>query len=239
MAVALADVKDVVLATLGKRDLEPAILGYIVESGRRLVEKDNNWYWMRKLVTFNLTINDGEYTVAAAGDVTEGNFKQSRKLLVKDPNLTHWDEVIPGDQNQIDLMYATDSTGFPERYIVDDASDGTLTLRFYPVDPDKAYNIRWYIYVWTSNPSSDTGTDELITRWPEILVNASIAQGYRIVHKSEELAQPWEGMMMAEMAKLKRFDWFRMESERNDLVPRRGPFLGRAERSIENLKIYI
>jgi len=239
MAVALADIKDVVRQTLGKRDLEPAILNYIIESGRRMVEKENNWYWMRKLITHTLTIDDGEYTVAAAGDIAEANFKQSRIMLAKDPNLTHWSEVFAGDQNQIDLIYATDSTGFPERYVLDDASDGTLTLRFFPVDPDKAYNIRWYVYVWTSNPASDTDTDELITRWPEVLVNASIAQGYRIINKSEELAQPWQIMMQTEMVKLKRFDWFRMESEGNNQPPRRGPYLTGRARSLDSLKIYI
>lgn len=232
-----ADIKDVVRGILGKRDIEPYMMSYLMESGRRRIEKDNNWYYMRKTKDFTLTVGKQAYSVKAGGDIDEANFKDSRILMYRHPDQHRFYEVPSSDRNQLDLQFATDDSWEPEMYTLDD-EDGLFNLLIYPGQPNLAYNMRWHYYVWTTNPASDTATDELVSRWPELLIAASVAQGYRILAKDDELAMPWDGKLTAEMQALKRYDYFRMESERNMLIPRRGPFHNSRDISSGNRKIF-
>lgn len=231
------DIKEVVRTTIGKRDIEPVIMEYIIASGRREIEKANNWYYMRKKVDFTLVEDQQAYSVKSGGDVNISNFKDSRVLLYRRPTGNVFYEVPSGDRNQLDLQYSTDGSGAPERYCLDDEDD-ELKLLVYPVLPDDEYEMRLLYYAWTSNPASDTGTDELISRWPELLVNSSVAQGFRIVTKEEPLAQPWDAKMAAELQKLKHYDWFRSESEKNMIHPSRGPYVGSQDVSSQGRKIF-
>lgn len=233
----LGDIKEVILRTLGKRDLEPVLLEYILESGRRAIEKENNWYYMKKTLSFTLTIDQQEYSVASGGDVNEANFKQSRMLMQRDPSETRFYEVVAGDRSQLDLEYSTGDSWAPEAFVIDE-NNGTTKLFLYPPKPDKAYVMRWLVYTWTSNPSSDTGTDELVSRWPELLTYSSLAQGFRIVTKDEQLAGVWDQKMALEMQNLKRYDWYRTNSERQMIVPRRGPYRSSNEISSSGRKIF-
>ena len=233
----LGDIKEIVRTTIGKRDIEPVLLSYIVESGRRDIEKENNWYYMRKTAALTLTIATQAYTIASGGAINEANFKSARQFMYRLSTGNMFTEIISGDRNQLDLEYTTDGTGAPERYTIDDEA-GVTSLLVYPVAPAIAYVTRLLYYAWTVNPTSDaTGTDELIARWPELLIYSSIAQGYRIVTKEEELAAPWDAKMQMELQKLKRYDWFRAESERTMIQPRSGPFTGL--RDISSRKIYV
>lgn len=231
------DVKDVVRTTLGKRDIEPVIMDYIVSSGRREIEKVNNWYYMRRVVGLNLVAGTQSYSIAAGGAIPEANFKDSRQFMYRTPTGNFFNEVPSGDRNQLDLIYTTDGRGAPQRYCIDDES-GTMNLLIYPVSPDQAYVTRLLYYAWTSNPTSDTGTDELVSRWPELLIYSAVGQGFRIITKENELAKPWDEKMAAELAKLKNYDWFRRESEKNMLHPARGPFMAGSGGTSLNRKIY-
>jgi len=234
----LGDIKEVVRTTIGKRDIEPVILNYIIESGRRDIEKENNWYYMRKSANLTLVVGQQAYTVQSGGDINEANFKDTRIYMYRHPSSNRFYEIPSGDRNQLDLQYTTTDSWAPCGYTMDDEA-GVMSLLIYPPSPDLAYVTKLLYYAWSANPSADTGTDELIARWPELLIYSSIAQGYRIVTKEEELSTPWDSKMQLELAKLKRYDWFRMESERNMIQPRRGPFTGTRDITAGNLKIYV
>lgn len=237
MAMVLSDVKEVVRTNIGKRDIEPHVLDYIIASGRREIEKENNWYYMRRALEFNLTVDIQAYEMGENLAINEANFKDMRMLMYRNPTGNRFFEVPSGDRNQLDLLYTTDQSSRPQRYTIDDEG-GTLKLLVYPAQPDQAYVMRMLYYVWTENPTSDTGTDELIRRWPELLIFSASAQGFHITTKEEELAKPWEAKMAQELMKLKRYDWFRRESEKNMIFPARGPHTQGSDVSIEGRKIF-
>lgn len=217
------EAKDIVRINIGKLDIEPTLLNYILASGRREIEKDNSWYYMRRRLEFNLEVDIQAYAIGSGLAINEANFKNARVVMFRESGGTVWSSIQSGDRGPLDLRYTTDSEGAPQHYTIND-EDGQLKMLLYPVKPDEAYVMRMLYYVWTENPKSDTGTDELLSRWPELLIYASSAQGLRMLTKDEGLAQPWNALMQAELLKLKRYDWFRHEEDKAMMFPGRGPY---------------
>ena len=185
----LGEAKVMVKALMARGDLEPLMLDFFLAQGRRLIESETNFYWMKASKDFNLTVNQGEYVITAS-PVSVSDFKDMRYLLWKDPSELRYNALSPNELDILDTNYETTGTGAPEAFNLDN-----VTIRLFPIDPDQAYNMRLYYWAWTANPTNDTSTDELLTRWPDVLIYASVSRGLMTMTQNVEAAKPWIAMM--------------------------------------------
>lgn len=213
--------KDVVRAGIGHDDLNPDLLDYYLASGRRAIEKRGNFYWMENRVTFDLTADDQEYTLASP-PISITGFKDVEFLGYRDPDDTQYTELPWISRDSIDRRFATDEAGPPQAYTVT-ASD---TLFLTPI-PDVAYEMVMIYYSWTSNPSSNLSEDELCARFPEALVTSAVAQGIDLLTHNQELVSPWGAKFERELQAVKRHDAYRRQMDQVVLFPARGPGLRR------------
>ena len=231
----LYKVRDMVREHVGGADaLSELALTYCIERGLREIEKSGNWYWMEAIKTWSLTVNQGEYSIYTS--TTNGlllpNWKDSRILLVQDATLTHpfWDEV-EGPKTAEDYVprYATDDTGMPKFFYVDESTtDATLNL--LPPDPDKTYSMKWYIYNWTTLPTDVTAeTHEVLKRWPEALIYLAVEQGMILKTKDLQSGAFWRSLYKNpnrqtddEYKKIQRYHNERAHATKIVLAPRQG-----------------
>ena len=207
------EAKTLIRFLVGRGDFEPLLLDYFLDLGRRELESKDNFYYMRALKEFNLTINQGEYTISTS-PMSISDFKMVRYVLWKDSTLFEYRLIPPYEINILDTNYATNGTGAPEAYNLDDQ-----TFRLYPVDPDKAYNMRFYYWKWTANPTNDTSTDEVLTRWPEALINASVARAILVLTRDAGQAKPWFDLYEMEKNKMREYDRLRSSEGELHLMP--------------------
>lgn len=208
------EVKDQVRQNLGQDDLPNDVLKYILDSGRREIEKRGNWYYMVTTATWNLTSGDNTYDVTAS-PVSATNFKDLRILLEKDPSVTMWAEVYMQNEQYVDQVYATDDEGEPVDAVL---VNNVLTL--YPPDPDKAYNMKMHYWAWTSNPSNNLTSDELTTRWPELLILSATAFGKRYLQQDPG---QYPQLFEQEIDKLTKYQNERQFAQAINMIPRTGP----------------
>lgn len=219
----LGKVKDLVRDIVGRDVIQSHVMTLALDSGRREIEKAANFYWMRATKTWNITVGTNEYpiTVSTGVGLNLPNFKDIHALFSKQSSTTQWNEVLPGDIFQLEQAYQTDAPGQPRFYVVDN-----VTLRLYPPEPELAFNMSMFHFEWTSNPSSNTGTDELTDRWPEALIYAGCVWAFTQVRKDEVKAQFYRGLLAREIKNIQGYNLDRMLSWRTDLVPRRGAMTG-------------
>jgi hypothetical protein len=216
-------IKDVVRTGIGREDLHPDLLSFFLDSGLRMIEKKGNFYWMRDEVDFSLTIDDQDYTISAS-PVSISAYKDTHVMLAKAPSDVVYYEVPWAEKEQLDQVYSSDDSGWPEAYYVDQDD----VLYFYP-KPDVAYNIRMVPFVWTNLPTSNlVETHEILKRFPEALIYASIAFGLEwLTHNPEQIA-PWTQKLAVEMLEIKRQDHRRKQLDNINFMPSRGPYIRRA-----------
>jgi hypothetical protein len=216
----LGQLKDLLRDSLGRRDLPTHLCQFFLDSGRRDIEKSHNFYWMRTVKTWNLTIDQGDYSISTStsNGLNIPAFKDIRILFQKESTDVAWNPVEIKDLDECLQIYSTDSEGAPEAAVIDND-----TLSLFPVDPDQAYNMKLLYWQWTSNPTSNQDTDELLTRWPELLLYAASAFGMQWLTKNPQLVLPFQQMFERESVKVKRYSDDRLMDERVDLTPRRGP----------------
>jgi hypothetical protein len=160
------------------------------------------------------------------------DWKDSRILLVQDSTLAHpfWDEVEgPKIAENFVPRYATDDTGMP-RYWYKDEANTDVTLKLLPPDPDKAYDMRWYYWNWTSLPTDVSSDDhEVLMRWPEALIYLATEQGLIIKTKDIQAGAFWRSLYKNpsrtiddEYKKINRYNDARSHSTKIVLAPRSG-----------------
>lgn len=215
----LGEAKDMVRAGIGHDDISTDMLNFFLASGRRQIEKQGNFYWMESSTTFNLTINQGDYTVASS-PISVTTLKDIHILMAKDPDDTVYYEVPWGVREQLDRVYGSTDEGAPEVYTM----SGTDIISLFPENPDQAYNMKLIYYGWTSNPASNLSDDELLKRFPEALIYSSIAYGLNWLTHNTEVAQPWDLQFKMEVANIKRHDHRRKQLDQLVLRPARGPY---------------
>lgn len=216
----LGEAKDVVRDNLGRGDIPPAQMNFIMGAARRMIEKRENHYWMvgdADGLGFNLSSGDPDYTISAS-PISLTDFKDIEALFFKATTETVWTPLESREGKEMNLQYATDDEGPPEFY-----SEELGILTIYPT-PDAIYNMLLRYWKWTSNPSADTSTDELLTRWPEVLIWAASSYGLKVLNKSPEMATPFDALYEDEMQKLHRYNTERPTDSNLIIQPKRGPY---------------
>lgn len=236
-------IKDYVREHFGRVGIPTSMLDLYLESARLLIEQQGNFWWMAAAspATFNLTIDDGDYTIAASGgDIAITKFKDIRALHYKASTDTQWTEIEigPYTKPELDLSYADGSDGPPECATLEDA-----TLYIYPQDPQLAYNMRLYFYRYTTM-GANTAEDTLTKEFPMALIYGALKQGYEMELKDLQGASYWAAMLGGtpfgrggEIARIKGENLKRSWKDGIDLVPRLGP--GKRYRRLDNLKLYV
>jgi hypothetical protein len=215
----LGQLKDLLRDSLGRRDLPTHLCKFFLDSGRRDIEKSHNFYWMRTVKNFNTVAAQGSYSITTG--TTNGlnipDFKDLRILFEKSSESVAWSPVETKEFEEAWQIYATDEEGEPEVAVFDNE-----TLYLFPPVPDAAYNVRLYYWQWTANPTSNQDTDEVLTRWPELLLYSASAFGTQWLTKNPQLVQPFQAMFEREAVKVKRYSDDRLFDDQIDLTPRRG-----------------
>ena len=237
----LGKAKDVFREHFGRVGLNTAILSLGLTEGRKLIEKEGNFWWMRGTQDIVAAIGQQEYTIEDGGDFDIANFKDARFLMQKESQESNWSPIDLGvtDQEELDMVYDDDDEGEPERAVIENA-----TVRLYPPLPDKAYDLRLYYYEWTDNPTDNTDTDDLLKNWGMAVCYGAIIWGFEMQLKDHQGAQYWRTLLGGqpfgrggEIAKLKRENFKRDWKDRIMLTPYTGA--GKASRrSLNNLQIY-
>lgn len=222
----LGEIKDVVREHFGRMGLPTVILDLALAEGRKLIEREANFWWMRATTTFNLVIDTQDYLIGSTLAVNIVNFKDARALNFKKSTETRWRPLSLGiyDQEELDVMYPTDSAGAPELAIVDNT-----TLKIYPPKPDLAYNMKLYHYNWTDNPVTNILSDDITKNYGMALIYAAIIWGYEIELKDMQGAIYWRKLLGGEpfgrggeITKLKRQNLKRDWQDKIVLVPHAG-----------------
>lgn len=237
----LAECKDVVREHFGRLGFPSFFVELGLTEGRKLIEKEGNFWWMRSISNFNLQVNVAEYSIEAGGDVDVDNFKDARALQQKLPTDNNWDTVDLGvtDEEQLNIMYDEDDIGEPEEAIIDNT-----TLKVYPPNPDYAYDMRMYLFQWTDNPVLNTETDDLLKNFGMAVCYGALIWGFEMQLKDIQGASYWRQLLGGtpwgrggEIARIRRENMKREWKDRMTFVPHMGS--GRpSRRSMSNMQIY-
>ncbi|HEY7419229.1 MAG TPA: hypothetical protein VH593_28865 [Ktedonobacteraceae bacterium] len=237
----LGEAKDVVREHFGRLGLNTAILTLGLTEGRKLIEREGNFWWMRGTYDASAVINQQDYSIESGGDFDIDNFKDARALLTKKASDVDWQPVELGivDHEELDQMYDEDDVGMPEYALIDNT-----TLKLYPPLPDYEYDLRLYFFQWTDNPTNNTDTDDLLKNYGMAVCYGAIIWGFEMQLKDLQGAGYWRNLLGGtpfghggEIAKLKRENFKRDWKDRVMMTPHKGA--GRlTRRSITNLNIY-
>ena len=237
----LYELKDFIREHFGRVGIPTNLLDLALSEGRKLIEQEGNFWWMRDSTDFNAIVNQQDYTIQSGGDIDISNFKDARALIQKLPTETRYEPVELGniDQDELDVMYDDDDAGEPEVAVIDNT-----TLKLYPPLPDYAYDLRLYHYNWTDNPTLNTDTDDLLKNYGMAVAYGGLIWGFEIELKDIQGAAYWRTLLGGTpfghggvIARIKRENLKREWRDKIILVPHMGP--GRlTRRSWNNLQIY-
>ena len=239
----LAEVKDVVRSHFANTGFPTAFLNLALAQGRQMIEAETNFWWMEEESTFALNLGQDEYTIGGdvSDDIVIPLFKDAAFLHFKKNELLTWDEVPIGveDKGELDLRYANDDHGEPEVAFIKNKS-----MFIYPPNPDDNYEMHFFYWQWTSNPTSNPATDDLLTFFPMALCYGAIAWGYESQLKDMQGATYWKTLLGGqpyghggELARMKRENFKRGWKDKVSLVPRGGPATNN-KRRLGNMQIY-
>jgi hypothetical protein len=235
----LYKVRDIVREQVGGADaLSEAALTWAVERGLREIEKTGNFYWMEANKEFSLVVNQGSYSIYTSENngLNLPNWKDSRILLVQEnpppqpPQNPCWYEVEgPKIAEEFVPGYTTNVDGMP-RYFYKDEANTDVILQLLPTEPDKAYNMKWYYWNWTTLPADVASDDhEVLMRWPEALIYLATEQGLIIKTKDIQAGSYWRSLYKnpnpridSEFAKIQRYNHERSHATKIVLAPRQG-----------------
>ena len=239
------EVKDYIREHFGRVGIPTTMVDLYLSAGRTKIEQTGNYWWMAvgNPATWNLTIDDGDYTIASSGgDITITNFKDVRALHYKLSTATQWEPISLGPETkpELDLMYADGTDGPPERAVIEDS-----TLYIYQQDPQAAYNMRMYFYRYTSM-LGNTETDTLTREFPLALIYSALQQGYEMELKDLAGASYWSKLLGGEpfgsggqVVVMRRENLKRGWHDKIELVPKVGPDQWNVRRRLDNLKLYM
>ena len=104
---------------------------------------------------------------------------------------------------------------------------------FYPPTTDQSdYSIILFYYQWTGNPLGNLETDALISRFPKVLIYASLMWGYEMILKDFQGAAYWRTLLLGdppnrrrgELQKIKNVNFLREQQDKIQLVAMTGPW---------------
>ena len=218
----LADVKDFVREHLARTTFPTEFLDRAIDGGRRYVEKEGNWWWMRAPATPVAVVNQQNYTLddSAPTGWAISSFKDAKALMTKKSADTEWSPMEFGTMSldEATLHWATDDDGIPELAILDNR-----TIKLFPPKPDVAYQFTLFYWQWTLNPALNTGSDDLIKRFPEALKYASMEYACEMELKDYQAASYWKAKLREEVIKIRRHNFLREQQDKITIVPMTGP----------------
>ena len=217
------EVKDVVREHFGRIGWPTAMLVHGLEGARRDIEKTSNFYWMRDSTTFSTVAATQSYIIGSAAAINEANFKDLRAVHVKETGDTLWTELQVGTitQEEAALTFPSDETSLPLLAVLDNS-----TLYLYPT-PDAVYDAKVWHWNWTANPTVNTASDELTTRFPEALIYGALVWGCEQYEKSNPEADRWRALFAQEIQKIHRHNLERERMDRVSITPMTGPYAKR------------
>jgi hypothetical protein len=232
----LYQIKDIVRDHFSRTAFPTVMLDEALAGGRRMIEGEGNWWWMRATATPSLVIAQQSYSIltSTSNGFNKPNFKDVRAAAVKRSTDTEWTRVDVGEMplEEAEQNYATDETGETELMIVDNE-----TAILFPI-PDAAYNFKMWNYEWTANPAlnTHTATDALIDRFPDALIYAALIWGYEMELKDFQGAAYWRQLLGGqpfgrggEISKIRNLNLKRERQDQITLVPMTGPFQRRRQ----------
>ncbi len=185
MATNLGQFKDLLQETLGNVELSLEMTNFLLDSGRREVEKRVNGYWMTQTTDFLLTAGLSEYLITS-GTINRANFKEVFFLAFREQGNSKWIPLPHRAYEVLNSKYNSSEAGPLKEAAIDN-----ITMFFFP-QPDKPYQVRMHAFEWQDNPTDNVGTsDELMDRYPEAMLYAATAVGTQLLTKNSSLAKPW------------------------------------------------
>ena len=223
-APVLADVKDFVREHLARTTFPTEFLDRAIDGGRRYVEKEGNWWWMRATATPVAVVNQQAYTLddAAPTGWNIPNFKDGKAIITKRSADTEWSPMEFGGMTieEATLHWATDETGISEVAILDNRA-----IKVFPPKPDVAYQFTFFYWQWTANPIlSSTGSDDLIKRVTEALQYGTEDVASEMKLKDIQAAGYWKAKLKEEVIKIRRHNFFREQQDKISIAPLTGPY---------------
>lgn len=103
----LGEAKDVVREHFGRLGLNTTMLTLGLTEGRKIIEREANFWWMRDTYDASAVINQQDYSIQSGGDFDIANFKDIRALLAKKASDVNWQPVEVGtvDHEELDQIY--------------------------------------------------------------------------------------------------------------------------------------
>lgn len=226
--------------------LSEASLAWSLERGLREIEKAGNFYWMEAVKSFNLVVDQGDYSIytSTSSGLNIPAYKDARILVYRDPDIatnSPWNEVPgPEDIEDVKPEFTDDDIGAPRVWTKKEANND-VTLQIWPPNPDKAYNMELHYYQWTSLPTDSTidltagsAGHEVLKRWPEALIYCATEQAIILKTKDLQAGVFWKKLFdnaakdtPGELQKIKRYNSERAQSSRVSIHPMRGGLQGR------------
>ena len=224
--------KDAVRGHFNRTDFPTASLDMALDQGRREIEEEANFWWMRdiKIIALSPTVNRVSITGNGVNDWNVPDFKDIRAAAFKRTGDVEWSPVQVGTTpiNEAQIHFATNDKGPPEVLYVDNED----AVFFPPLLDQSDYQLLTFYYQWTANPAGNTGTDALISRFPKCLIYASLMWGYEMVLKDIQAASYWRTLLLGdppnrkrgELQKLKAINFMREQQDQIQLAAMSGPY---------------
>ena len=193
MPTNIGQFKDLLQETLGNVELSLEMTNFLLDSGRREIEKRINGYWMTVTTDFLLTAGLSEYPITS-GTIGRSAFKDIWFLAFREQGISKWDPLPHRGYEVLNSKYSSSEKGPLKEAAVDN-----ITMFFFPT-PDKPYQVRMHAFEWQTNPTDNVGTsDELMDRFPEAMLFGATAVGTQLLTKNSQLAKPWIDLLSAQI----------------------------------------
>lgn len=212
----VSEFQDLLRGKLGDPSLEPFLLEYFMAGGRRMIETESNAYWMVGKREASLVSSTQSYSITS----TTGNgwgltdYKMHRGLWVREVAGTDWYESPIGSWKASLEEQSTSLSDRPRSAVVEND-----TIYMFPT-PDTTYPYIFLYWAWTASSVTITDTDELLTRWPDLLLWASVIAGKRYQLNSPEAGAEFDEIFTKELERLKDFTNKRLGFPANQMSTR-------------------
>jgi len=199
----ISEAMDVVRALCGKPDVDPILVRFAMDEGRREIERRGNYYWMS--VGVDLAVFEDQYIYPITTAVDAGfnlpDYKLSRYAFIKrsDSSGIPWSMLPIGSHASMVDIHNFDAEGQPDAASVDNA-----TMYLSPI-PNTLYDVALFYFAWTTNDDDITATDELFTQWPMLIISSALAVLIPMLTKNKEDAAFWMSTRDDEIKKAKDF----------------------------------
>lgn len=192
--------KDLLQELLGTVELSLEMTNFLLNSGRREVEKRVNAYWMTQTTNFQLTPGVNEYTITSGTPINRPNFKEIFFLSYREFGTSKWNHLPHRAYQLLNNQYDPADAGPPKEAAIDN-----ITLFIFP-NPDKDYQIRMHAFEWQDNPADNVSAgDDLMDRFPEALLYGATMVGTQLLTKDQTLAKPWSDLLQTQIPAIQAY----------------------------------